>query len=119
MAATLLRPEEARRVRAMLQHSPRLTPWGKAAMAMLEGRITDDPTWYLEAAEGYARIGDASGRVLALAAAARALVAAGELAQAEPVVAEVAEFATRNDAHRLLDGITPRSAPSPPLPAAP
>ena len=119
MAATLLRPEEARRVRAMLQHSPRLTPWGKAAMAMLEGRITDDPTWYLEAAEGYARIGDASGRVLALAAAARALVAAGELAQAEPVVAEVAEFATRNGAQRLLDGITPRSAPSPPLPAAP
>jgi hypothetical protein len=122
-AGVLLGAEEAARVRGMLKHSPRHTPWVVAAMATLEGRITSDPTCHLEAAEGYARIGDASDRILALAAAARTFVEIGELDRAEPVIAEVAEFADRNAAPRLLDGLTPRPAPQPqsrpPLPAAP
>jgi class 3 adenylate cyclase len=120
-AGVLLGAEEAAWVRGMLKHSPRHTPWVVAGMATLEGRITGDPTCHLEAAEGYARIGNASDRILALAAAARTLVEAAELDRAEPVIAEVTEFAERNRAPRLLDGLTPRSAPqpSPPLPAAP
>jgi hypothetical protein len=120
-AGVLLGPEEAARVRAMLKHSPRHTPWVVAGMATLEGRITGDPTCHLEAADGYARMGNASDRILALAAAARTLVAAGDLERADPLIAEIAEFADRNEAPRLLDGLTPRAAPagSPPLPAAP
>src|SRR6266508_5007850 len=84
--------------------------WVTAAMATLEGRLTGDATCHLEAAGGYARIGNASSRILALVAAARALVAAGDLEHAEPVVAELAAFAARTGAHRLLDGL-PAPAP--------
>jgi hypothetical protein len=120
-AAALIDAEAAARVRQMLKRSPRQTPWVAAAMSVLAGRITGDPTYYLDAAEGYGRIGDASDRMLALAAAARGLVGSGELDRAEPVIAELREFAERNRATRLLDGLTPRSAarPSPSLPAAP
>src|SRR5207245_454245 len=78
-AAVLLGADEAARVRGMLKRSPGLTPWGESAMSVLEGRITGDATCYLDGAEGYARIGDASARVLALAAAARTLVEAGDV----------------------------------------
>jgi class 3 adenylate cyclase len=121
LAAALLGPEEAARVRAMLKRSPRLTPWGTAAMSMLEGRITGDATCYLDAARAYAEIGDASGQILATAAAARTFVGDGDPERAEPLVAEVTEFARRTGADRLVDWVTPRPAPraSPPLPAAP
>ena len=109
-AAVLLDVDSAARVRAMLKRSPRQTPWVTAAMATLEGRLTGDATCHLEAAGGYARIGNASSRILALVAAARALVAAGDLEHAEPVVAELAAFAARTGAHRLLDGL-PAPAP--------
>ena len=100
----------------MLKRSPRTTPWVSAAMATLEGRITGDATCHLEAAEAYRRIGNASNRILALVAAARAFVAAGEPERAEPVIAEVAAFATRNGALRLLDGL-PVPPAATPLPA--
>ena len=112
-AAVLLDAEDAARVRAMLKRSPRETPWVSAAMATLEGRITGDPTCHLEAAEAYAGIGNASNRILALAAAARALMAAGEPDRAEHVIAEVAEFAVRNGARGLLDGLPAPAAPAP------
>ena len=120
-AAALLGPEESARVRTMLKRSPRETAWVGAAMSVLEGRITGDATCYLDAAQAYERIGDASDRILAQAAAARTLVGSGERDRAEPVIAEVAAFAERNGAPRLLDGLTPRSAPRPSrsLPAAP
>jgi hypothetical protein len=121
-AAVLLDAENAARVRTMLKRSPRQTPWVSAAMATLEGRITGDATAHLEAAEGYARIGNASSRILALAAAARTLVGDGEVGRGGPVIAEVAEFAARNEAPGLLRGlpVTPpaprRAAPSPAAP---
>jgi len=112
-AAVLLDAEDAARVRVMLKRSPRSTPWVSAAMATLEGRITGDPTCHVEAAEVYGRIGNASNRILALAAAARAFVARGELDRAEPHIAEVAAFAIRNGAHRLLDGLPAPATPAP------
>jgi predicted ATPase/class 3 adenylate cyclase len=122
-AGVLLDAEDAARVRTMLKRSPRQTPWVSAAMATLEGRITGDATAHLEAAEGYARIGNASNRILALAAAARALADSGELTRAAPVIAEVAEFAARNEAPGLLRGLPPVTPPAPrraaPSPAAP
>jgi class 3 adenylate cyclase/tetratricopeptide (TPR) repeat protein len=120
-AAALLGAEHAARVRAMLKRSPRLTPWGEAAMSVLEGRITGDPTCYLDAAKAYERIGDASDRILALAAAARAFLDTGEPDRAEPILVEVGTFTERAGAHRLLDRLTPRPAPqrSRSLPAAP
>ncbi len=125
-AAVLLDPEDAATVRGLLKRSPRRTPWVSAAMATLEGRITGDASSHLEAAEGYGRMGNASNRVLALMAAARTLVAAGSTEEAEPIVAELAEFAARNAAPGLLDGLPPAvtqpaAAPRPaaPSPAAP
>jgi hypothetical protein len=117
-AAVLLDAEDAARMRTMLKRSPRQTPWVSVAMATLEGRITGDATCHLEAAEGYARIGNASNRILALAAAARCLVSGGELDRAEPVIAEVAEFAARNAASGLLRGL-PEVTPPAPRRAAP
>jgi hypothetical protein len=118
-AAVLLDVDSAARVRAMLKRSPRQTPWVTAAVATLEGRLTGDPRSHLDAAEGYAKIGNASTRILALVAGARALVTAGDTEHAEPVVAEIAEFAARNGAPRLLDGlsgeITQEQAPSSPV----
>ena len=112
-AAVLLGAEDAARVRAMLKRSPRTTPWVSAAMATLEGRITGDATCHLEAAEAYRQIGNASSRILALAAAARLLVTAGDPARAEPVLTEVVEFAGRNAAPGLLAGLPPVTPPAP------
>ena len=76
-------------------------------MATLEGRITGDASSHLEAAEGYGQMGNASNRILALMAAARALVAAGSVDQAEAIITELAEFAGRNAAPGLLAGLPP------------
>jgi hypothetical protein len=116
-AAVLLDAENSARVRTMLKRSPRQTPWVSAAMATLEGRITGDATAHLEAAEAYARMGNASNRILALAAAARALADSGDLDRARPVIAEVAEFVERNAAPGLLRGL-PGVTPPAPRPAA-
>jgi hypothetical protein len=43
--------------------------------------------------------------MLSLAAAARALLASGQPERAAPIVAEVADFAHRNQAIRLLAGL--------------
>jgi class 3 adenylate cyclase len=104
-AGVLLGAEGAARVHAMLERSPRYTPSVEAAMAMLRGRLTGDPSAHLEAAERYGRIGDATGRALALSHAARAMTAAGNLDEAESIIAEVTGFARRNGAPRLLDGV--------------
>jgi class 3 adenylate cyclase len=103
----VLGADGAPRVRAMLERSPRRTPWVSTAIAMLDGQLTGDAGALLAAADTYGRMGNATDRVLALAAAARTLVAAGELDRAGPVVAEVAAFAGRNRAPRLLDGLPP------------
>jgi class 3 adenylate cyclase len=104
-AAVLLSRDTAARVRAMLKRSPRRTAWVEAAMLTLEGRLTGDPCCHLEAAERYGRMGNRSDRVLTLAAAARAYVERDELDQAEPVIAELAAFATANKAPLLLAGL--------------
>ncbi len=105
-AGVLLGRDAAALVRGLLKRSPRRTPWVEAAMASLEGTLTGDPTAHLDAAAAYQRIGDATDRMLALAAAGRAMTAAGRPPQEiAPVAAEVAEFAHRNAAPRLLDGL--------------
>jgi hypothetical protein len=104
-AGALLGVEGAARVRTMLKRSPRYTPWVSAAMATLEGTLTGDPSAYQDAAEGYGRIGDLTDRVLTLALAARGMVRRGRLEEAAPVIVEVTEFARRNEAPRLLDGL--------------
>ncbi|WP_166382336.1 AAA family ATPase [Catellatospora methionotrophica] len=88
-AAALLGDAERERVRAILARSPRRTPWVRAALATVSGE-------HVEAAAIFARIGDASNRMLSLAWAARAgALDAGDLA-------EVREFAERNRARGLL-----------------
>jgi hypothetical protein len=104
-AGSLMGVEGAARVRAMLKRSPRYTPWVEGAMATLEGTLTGDPSAYQEAADIYRRVGDQTDRVLTLALAARGLVRLGRLQEALPVIAEVTEFAQRNKAPRLLDGL--------------
>jgi class 3 adenylate cyclase len=104
-AGSLMGVAGAARVRAMLKRSPRYTPWVDAAMATLEGTLTGDPAAYREAADIYGRVGDVTDRVLTLALAARGLVRLGRFEEAVPVIAEVAEFARRNKAPRLLDGL--------------
>ncbi len=104
-AGVLLGTEAAARVRAILERSPRFTPWVLAALNMLDGRQSGDPDPYLTAAERYGRIGDATDRALALVHAARAMHAAGKLDRTDPILTEIAEFAGRNDAQRLLDGL--------------
>ena len=108
-AGVLLGTEGAVRVRAILERSPRYTPWVLAALSMLDACQGDDPEPYLTAAERYTRIGDATDRVLALVHAARAMQAAGTLRRSDPILAEIAEFAGRNEAQRLLDGLPVRS----------
>ncbi|GAA5183969.1 hypothetical protein GCM10023322_24430 [Rugosimonospora acidiphila] len=109
-AGVLLGPEGALRVRAMLERSPRDTPWVLAALNMLDACLGGEPDAYLRAAERYAHIGDATDRALALVHAARMMSAAGTLRQSDPMLAEIAEFAQRNEAPGLLDGLTATSA---------
>jgi hypothetical protein len=105
-AAAELGPDQARRVRAMLERSTHQTPWVKAGLATLEGVLTGDPQHHLAAARIYADMGNLTDRVLAQAAAVPALRAAGRAEEAEPLAAEVAEFALRNGATRLIDLIS-------------
>ena len=85
----------------MLARSARVTPWVRAGLATLTGGADQ----HLVAAGLYGEIGNVTDRMLSLAAAARALVASGEQERATPIVAEVTEFAQRNQAVRLLDGL--------------
>jgi class 3 adenylate cyclase len=94
--------KQAERVRGMLARSARVTPWVRAGLATVTGGAEQ----HLAAASLYAEMGDATDRMLSFAAAARALVASGELGRAAPIVAEVTEFAHRNQAVRLLDGLS-------------
>jgi hypothetical protein len=105
-ASVLLDVASAERVRAMLERSTRRTPWVEAGLATVAGAlaVNDPAAHHLRAAGTYRRIGDVTNRMLALAAAARALVAAGDAERAAPVVEEVAEFARRNAAPRLWPG---------------
>lgn len=88
-AATVLGDGAREQVRTMLGRSPRRTPWVRAALATVSGD-------HAAAAAHFARIGDASDRMLSLAWAARA----GQLDQAEQ--AELREFADRNRAPGLI-----------------
>ncbi|MEN3309648.1 MAG: hypothetical protein V7603_5850 [Micromonosporaceae bacterium] len=97
--------EQAERVRAMLERSARRTPWVRAGIATLTGALTGDPEQHLAAAAIYAQMGNVTDRMLSLAAAARALLASGQAERAGPIVAEVADFAHRNQATRLLAGL--------------
>lgn len=85
----LLGRKGADQVRAMLELSPRRTPWVRAALATVAGD-------HVAAAAQFAQIGNASDRALALAWAARA----GKIDRKS--LAELREFAERNRALRLL-----------------
>jgi class 3 adenylate cyclase len=104
-AGAALGGDQATRVRAMLERSARHTPWIRAAVATLSGVLAGDPEQHLHAAQLYAEMGNATDRVLAQAAAVRALIASGQPERAVPIAAEVTAFAERNQAVRLLDGL--------------
>jgi hypothetical protein len=104
-AGAALGGDQATRVRAMLERSARHTPWIRAAVATLSGVLAGDPEQHLHAAQLYAEMGNATDRVLAQAAAVRALIASGQPERAVPIAAEVTAFAERNRAVRLLDGL--------------
>jgi hypothetical protein len=97
----VLGPEQALLVRGMLERSAHQTPWVKAGLATVDGVLTGDPQHHLAAARIYADMGNLTDRMLSQAAAVPALRAAGRAAEAEPLAAEVAEFARRNHATRL------------------
>ncbi len=88
-AAALLGTAERERVRTMLGRSPRRTPWVRAALATVSGD-------HAAAAAHFARIGDASDRILSLAWAVRD----GRADTADE--AELRAFADRNRAPGLL-----------------
>ncbi len=90
-AAYLLGPRAIGKVHAMLQLTPRRTPWVNAALATITGE-------HLEAAVLYGKIGALSDRALSLAWAARS----GDLEPAE--ADELADFVERNRAVRLRHG---------------
>jgi hypothetical protein len=90
-AAYLLGPKAIAQVRAMLQLTPRRTPWVEAALATVGGD-------HLDAAILYGKIGGLSDRALSLAWAARS----GRLDQ--PDAAELEDFVTRNGAVKLHHG---------------
>ncbi|GIH11644.1 hypothetical protein Rhe02_97110 [Rhizocola hellebori] len=87
-AAFLLGPKVIARVRAMLQLTPRRTPWVEAALATMNGD-------HLDAAGLYGKIGSLSDRALSLAWAAR--TAKLDL----PDSAELDDFINRNSAVKL------------------
>ena len=76
-AAAVLGPTASNQVRRMLERAPHRTPWVHAGLATVAGALTDDPVQaaahHTEAARIYAKIGNASDRMLALAASARSL----------------------------------------------
>jgi len=109
-AAALLGNTASAQVRRMLERAPHRTPWVHAGLAMVAGgmlakRPAEAAANYAEAAAIYGRIGNASDKALALAATARALLAAGDLDAAAPVMAQVSAFAKRNRAPGLIAGM--------------
>jgi hypothetical protein len=100
----ILGAQTAQRVRTMLECSARRTPWVKAALLTVDGVLHADAERHLAAAEIYADMGNTTDRMLALAAAARTLVATGHPDRTGGWLPELVEFAHRNRAPRLLDG---------------
>jgi hypothetical protein len=98
-AAALTGPDAAALLRAALAEVPHRTPWSEAAAHTVSGA---GAAGFLEAAEIYAGIPDATDRVLALALAAGELRRAGDQAAAETALQEVRAFAHRNKAPGLL-----------------
>ncbi|GAA2700555.1 hypothetical protein GCM10010429_03490 [Micromonospora olivasterospora] len=106
--AVVLGGDAARLVRDLLAHSPRTTPWARAAGQAAEAalaRAAGDAATAAEllrsAARRYRRMGDATDHMIATALTAPALREVDPRAAAE-VLAEVREFAARNDAPGLL-----------------
>ena len=109
-AATLSGRVAALTIRDMLADVPHRTPWVEAALRTVTGAtaFADDDfgraaTMHLAAAEIYAEIPNLTARVFSLAWATKALLRACDQERAEPWRSEVAAFAERNDAPRLID----------------
>jgi class 3 adenylate cyclase len=95
-----------------------LTPWGRAALHTVDAVIADSEgeharagELFIAAADLYARMPNATERMLCLALATGALTRAGQAERAERVLAEVRAFALRNRAPGLLR-LTEPGAPS-------
>jgi hypothetical protein len=108
-AAALAGRDSAVRVREMLERVGHRTPWTDAAMCTVtaalagaDGNHAQAGQHLIAAAGIYARIPDATDRVLALALAAVELDLAGDRAAAQVALAEVRAFALRNQAPGLL-----------------
>ncbi|MBG6136492.1 class 3 adenylate cyclase/tetratricopeptide (TPR) repeat protein [Longispora fulva] len=118
-AAALTGSASANRLHAVLEDSPRLTPWVTAALHVTStGSTAARPqragdvrfrtaeghrqvgSLYAKAAELYRQIGDITDWAIATALAARAYEAAGDPA-ARPLIAETRTFADRNSAPGL------------------
>jgi class 3 adenylate cyclase/tetratricopeptide (TPR) repeat protein len=120
-AATLVGAAQLSLLSGWLVALPRQTLWVQAAAASargglltIEGRHTDAALAYQEAAGHYDRIGNATDSALSAAAAARCCVAAGSAGAAASLIASAADFARRNRAPRLVDGLPmPQSSSSP------
>src|SRR5205814_3241550 len=106
-AAALAGRRAATAVHEMLAEVGHRTPWVEAALRMVAGAVVaadGDPrraaTLHVAAADLYGGIPNVTERVLALAAALRAL---GPAAKAEPYHDELVAVATRTRAPRLLE----------------
>jgi class 3 adenylate cyclase len=101
------RARAAAELRDAIMQTPKNTPWSRAALASLDGALASAwgdhaaaAQWHLDAAQRYATLGGITDRAFALAAACRALAAAGD-PQHRQVAAEVADVAVRNHAPGL------------------
>jgi aminopeptidase N len=91
------------RLRPGVAKRSRVWGWVEAGLAALAGALADDDpaAQHLRAAGIYAAIGNGTNRMLAVAAAAGARRTGGDPRLAD-VAAELADFAKRNAAERLL-----------------
>jgi hypothetical protein len=108
-AGALAGRDAAVRVRGMLDRVGHRTPWADAAactvtaaVAAAGGDHAGAAQHFIAAAGIYARIPDATDRILALALAAGELDRAGDQAAAQVALAEIRAFALRNQAPGLL-----------------
>lgn len=106
--AVLLGGDAAERVRDLLAHSPRITPWARAAgeaaeaaLARSAGDARAAARLFRSAARRYQHMGDVTDHLLATALAAPTLREVDPEGAAE-VLAEVRAFAARNHAPGLL-----------------
>lgn len=111
-AATLVGSDRLRPFYEWLSALPRQTLWVQAARASARAGLLAADGDFAAAAAAYAetvarcdRIGDATDRAIAAAAAARSFLAAGSPEAAAPYVRSTVDFARRNSAHRLLEGL--------------